>query len=120
MEMTIKELRARLFEVRDQEQVIKVGTEIMNLFGPHVGGLNLSEGARNLFMEYAKDAGNWSGTPLVGGNIEASKRNSGYLLQLKKQGLIKTYIDDGRLSWMIFTDRGIDYARAFGVEIQSL
>jgi hypothetical protein len=31
--------------------------------------MNLTEQSKALFLAYAKDAGNWGGTPLVGGNV---------------------------------------------------
>lgn len=116
MKMTVKELRAKLYEIRDQEQEIAVGAALEALLtSPH--GTKLSEGAHDLLIAYAKDAQNWDGTPLVGGNVDSSKQNSGYLLALKKQGYIKTYTDGDRadLQWLVFTDKGIRYAEAMGV-----
>lgn len=69
----------------------------------------LSEACKSLLLEYWNDKGNWSGTPLVGGNVDSSTENNGYITDLKKKGLITTW-NDGRNSdgtpsmWMEFTD----------------
>ncbi len=69
-----------------------------------------------VFMAYAKDAGNWSGMPLVGGNVGGSKQERGNLTQLKKTGLIQTSVEEGN-TWIIFTERGREFAAEMGVEI---
>jgi hypothetical protein len=69
-----------------------------------------------VFMAYAKDAGNWSGTPLVGGNVGGSKEERGNLTQLKKVGLITTDVDDG-LTWIYFTDAGKKFATEMGCDL---
>jgi hypothetical protein len=76
----------------------------------------LSFGAISLFHEYAEDAGNWSGTPLVGGNVDSSPRNNGYLLKLKLAGLITTQEDEGRI-WLSFTPKGKELALDYGIEV---
>jgi hypothetical protein len=77
---------------------------------------NLSSGAFDLFMTYARDAGNWSGTPLVGGNINQDKVKNGYLTDLKKKGLLTTF-DDGGCAFIDFTEEGQALAAANGSEI---
>lgn len=69
-----------------------------------------------LFIEYAKDAGNWSGTPLVGGNVSGSKEDRGNLTDLKKAGLVTTFKDEGN-AWLSFTDQGIVYAKELGIDL---
>jgi hypothetical protein len=69
-----------------------------------------------VFLAYAKDACNWSGMPLVGGNVGGSKEERGNLTQLKQAGLIKTQNDEG-CTWMIFTDEGKALAAEHGVAI---
>ena len=69
-----------------------------------------------LFLEYARDAGNWSGTPLVGGNVGGSKEDRGNLTQLKKAGLVVTEISDG-CTWLMFTRSGRDLASEYGIKI---
>lgn len=68
-----------------------------------------------LFLAYAKDAGNWSGTPLVGGNVGGSAEDRGNLTQLKQAGLIRTWNDDGL--WIAFTDAGKALAMEHGVSL---
>src|SRR6266851_1477355 len=62
-----------------------------------------------LFFAYWDDAGNWSGTPLVGGNVGGSKLERGNLTQLKQAGLIETFESDGQL-WVRFTAAGETFA----------
>jgi len=71
-----------------------------------------------VFMAYAKDAGNWSGTPCVGGNVGGSKAERGNLTQLKKAGLIQTFVSD-RNTFVEFTKEGIAFALIMGVEIRN-
>lgn len=70
-----------------------------------------------LFLDYAHDAGNWSGTPLVGGNVGGTAADRGNLTQLKRAGLITTFKDDGH-TWIGFTDDGIALAAEHGIAIQ--
>lgn len=72
----------------------------------------ITEATKALFIAFAKDAGNWSGTPLVGGNVGGSKEDRGNLADLKKRGLV----NEGCL-WLAFTDTGRDYAAELGIEI---
>lgn len=78
--------------------------------------IELTEASKKLFLAYAKDAGNWSGTPLVGGNVGGSKQDAGNLTDLKKKGLLSTFESEG-LEWVQFSDLGIEYAKANGVEV---
>jgi len=73
----------------------------------------VTENARKLFELYWKDAGNWSGNPLVGGNVEllGAKQDRGLITQLKKEGLITTEMDEGN-SWICFTREG----EVFGIK----
>jgi len=65
----------------------------------------LSPAALALFLEYAKDAENWNGQPLVGGNVDTTPENKGHLTKLKTAGLISTFLEDGHL-WLDFTPAG--------------
>ena len=76
----------------------------------------LSEGALKLFLAYAADAGEWSGTPLVGGNVEHGMKENGYLTALKKEGLLTTFIYD-RLPWVEFTEAGVTLAAQHGIKV---
>lgn len=69
-----------------------------------------------VFLAYAKDAGNWSGTPLVGGNVGGSKEERGNLTQLKQAGLIRTSVDEGD-TWIYFTEAGVALAAEHGISI---
>jgi hypothetical protein len=71
-----------------------------------------------LFLAYARDAGNWSGTPMVGGNVGGSKADAGNLTDLKKAGLLTTFVDDGN-KWIKFTAAGIALAAEHNIEIWS-
>jgi len=78
--------------------------------------IQITETSKNLFVAYAKDAGNWSGIPLVGGNVGGSKEDRGNLTQLKTAGLITTFRDEG-CTWVSFTPLGREYAASLGISI---
>jgi len=80
--------------------------------------INITPASHNLFMAYARDAGNWSGSPLVGGNVGGSKEDRGNITHLKKLGLVKTDYDEGN-TWLIFTAKGRKYAAEHGIEIEA-
>lgn len=69
-----------------------------------------------LFLEYAEDADNWNGTPLVGGNVGGTKEERGNLTQLKRAGLIETFREYG-VTWLDFTVLGKALAREHGIKI---
>lgn len=79
--------------------------------------MNITETSLQLFLAYARDAGNWSGTPCVGGNVGGTKNERGNLTQLKKAGLITTFADEGQ-TWVHFTPAGKAFAKEHGVEIE--
>lgn len=79
-----------------------------------------TEKDREVFEAYTKDAVNWSGIPLVGGNVGGSKEERGNLTHLKRLGLIKTFKDEGCI-WIIYTDKGKEVAKdVFGIDIASM
>jgi len=78
--------------------------------------MNLTQQSHDLFMEYADDACNWCGMPMVGGNVAGSKARNGNLTDLKKAGLITTHTDDG-CTFVVFTAAGKAYAAEHGVTI---
>jgi hypothetical protein len=81
---------------------------------------NITDKSLALFLEYARDAGNWSGTPLVGGNVGGSKEDCGNLTQLKKAGLVVTEFDShDKNTWLMFTQAGRDLARDHGITIEN-
>jgi hypothetical protein len=78
----------------------------------------ITEQSKALFIAYAKDARNWSGTPMVGGNVSGTKQDRGNLTQLKRAGLVTTF-DEARCTYLSFTPAGIEYAASLGIEVQS-
>ena len=79
--------------------------------------MNLTEKSKALFKAYAEDAGNWNGTPLVGGNVGGSQEDNGNLTHLKKLGLVETF-EYGKEIWISFTDKGRALAKKMGIEIE--
>lgn len=69
-----------------------------------------------LFLDYARDAPNWGGTPLVGGNVGGSREDNGNLTQLKQARLITTGDDSGDV-FIYFTDAGESLAAEHGIEL---
>lgn len=74
-----------------------------------------------LLVDHMKDAPNWSGAPLVGGNVKFTKEDRGNLTQLKRAGLIRTEADEDRkdLTWMYFTASGKELARELNIELDA-
>ena len=73
---------------------------------------NLTINSLNLFLHFAKDACNWSGTPLV--DLTPSER--GNLTQLKKANLVRTFESDD-CTWLEFTDSGKAAALRYDIEV---
>ena len=72
--------------------------------------INLPENVAKLFESLAKDADNWSGTPLFGEDgtykpVLGYKEDRGLLTKLKRAGLVETFKSDGCL-WVRFTEAG--------------
>jgi len=80
--------------------------------------MTLSPRSLELFLAFARDAGNWSGTPCIGGNVGGSKEDRGNITQMKRAGLVKTLADEGQ-TWLIFTPAGKALAAEHGVEVES-
>ena len=76
----------------------------------------LTEQSLALFLAYAKDAGNWSGTPPVDGNVSGTAEGRGNLTQMKRRGLITTFRYDGG-AWVDFTPDGRALAAAHNIVI---
>jgi len=76
----------------------------------------LTEKSLELFLDYARDAGNWSGTPLVGGNVGGTAQDRGNLTQLKRAGLLTTFKYDGE-RWIEFSDKGRELAAKHGITL---
>lgn len=78
--------------------------------------MSITDQSLQLFLAYAKDAGNWGGTPMVGGNVDGSKEARGNLTQLKRAGLITTWVDEG-IAWLAFTAEGVTLAKLHGIDV---
>ena len=79
---------------------------------------NLTAKSEALFLLYARNAGNWGGSPLWDEQGIATKSDLGNLTDLKKKGLLDTDEDDGRGDIFIhFTADGIALAAEHGIEI---
>lgn len=77
---------------------------------------DITQTSLDLFLAYAKDAHNWGGTPCVGGNVGGTKEERGNLTQLKKAGLIQTFVSDGD-TFVEFTEAGRALAAHHGIEL---
>lgn len=78
--------------------------------------MQITDRSKELFKAYARDAANWSGTPLVGGNVGGSKEDRGNLTQLKQAGLLETFVSDG-CTWIQFTAAGKEFAAGMDINI---
>lgn len=76
----------------------------------------ITEKSKEIFLAYARDAENWAGTPLIGGNVGGGKEERGNITQLKRAGLVTTFNDEG-FTFVQFTPAGIAYAKENGVEV---
>lgn len=74
--------------------------------------IELTAASLNLFKDLAEDASNWNGTPLL--DITSAQR--GNLTDLKKNGLVETFKDEG-CDWVSFTDAGEAFAAELGIRI---
>lgn len=75
--------------------------------------VGLPVGSATALLAFAKDAGNWGGNPLVGGNVDFGRSNPGYITKLVAAGYVITTEDDGDV-YLHFTPAGIDAALALG------
>jgi len=76
--------------------------------------ITLTDSSLTLFTALVKDAGNWSGTPLWGGNVGGSAADNGNLTDLKIKGLVTTFEDEG-LDYVEFTPLAKEYAAELGL-----
>ena len=74
---------------------------------------NVTPASHLYFIVLCEQSFDWSGQPLFqGGTVE-----KGYLTPLKQHGLITTNVDEGH-TWVQFTAKGAEYAKAHGVSLQ--
>jgi len=84
--------------------------------------MKITDESLAVFLAYAKDAGNWAGTPPIGvdGNVCAShyaaRKERGNLTQLKRAGLIVTFRSD-RHDFIEFTSVGKRLAKEHGINL---
>ena len=78
--------------------------------------MSITSKSLELFLAYARDAGNWSGTPLIGGNVGGDVEGRGNLTQLKRAGLIRTLTAEGN-TWILFTGSGRALAASHGIRV---
>ena len=76
---------------------------------------NLTEGTKALFIELVEDADQWNGQPLYQHRARGAADN-GHLTDLKKNGLVTTWEDEGDI-FIDFTDAGIEYAASIGLDL---
>ena len=83
--------------------------------------LDITPRSLDLFLAYARDAANWGGSPLVGGNVGGTQEDRGNLTQLKQVGLIETWVDREPgmppCTWIEFTPAGREFAQEYGIDI---
>jgi hypothetical protein len=78
----------------------------------------LTPASLDLFLALANDAGNWSGMPLIGGNVQVTKAQRGNLTDLQEKGLIQLqYCSDTKGHFAAFTDSGKALAAEHGITI---
>jgi hypothetical protein len=74
--------------------------------------ITLTEKSLSLFLSLARDAKNWNGEPL----LDVSKEERGNLTQLKREGLLSTFRDEG-CDWVIFSQAGSEFAAQHGIKL---
>lgn len=74
--------------------------------------MNVTDKSLALFLRFAREAGHWNGTPL----LDISKEERGNLTQLKTEGLVSTFKDEG-CEWIRFSPAGVALAASHGFEI---
>lgn len=65
-----------------------------------------------LFLAFAEDAPNWSGSPMA----DVTKEERGNLTQLKRAGLLTTFVDEG-IPFVCFTRAGVALAAEHGTDL---
>ncbi len=80
-------------------------------------GIRATQAEQELFLAYAQDAGNWSGMPLVGGNVGSDDPSD--LEGLEAAGLVRVEEQDEVVNrkrqvthWVIFTEAGNALAKS--------
>jgi len=74
--------------------------------------MNITSTSHDLFLSYARRAGTWSATVLVGGKLTKLKQ----IKELNQADLISTFSDRGNV-YLRFTPAGVAYALENGVNL---
>lgn len=74
--------------------------------------MTLTPASLELFKSLADDAANWSGTPPAW----VTKEERGNLTQLKRAGLLTTFVDEGD-PFAEFTAAGVALAAEHGIDL---
>ena len=77
----------------------------------------LTQASLELFLFYARDAGNWGGYPWLNGNRDFTKEDRGNLTQLKKAGLLITCKDSELGEFIQFLEKGAELALTHGIRL---
>ena len=81
-----------------------------------MSSITLTPDSLDLFLGFAEDAPNWSGSPLV----TVTPQQRGNLADLKKKGLLTTWEDEDGCVFVNFTEAGIAFAVEHGFEARDL
>lgn len=84
--------------------------------------MQLTTRSQEIFMAFAKDAGNWSGMPIIGANVDIQgSQDRGNLSDLVQKGLISIHDDKNQgqatVQFICFTEAGKAFAKENGVTI---
>jgi hypothetical protein len=81
-----------------------------------MSNVTLTARSLEIFLAYARDAGNWSGNPWLDGNVTLTKEDRGNLTQLKRASLLTTESDAGD-EYIVFTAAAVTLAAEHGVTL---
>lgn len=113
-----------LAPLEDEYEALIAAQEALKGLGRDELTHGLSADDLELFLDYAKDSGNWGGMPLLGGNV--GDDNPVSVAQLEAEGLITLAEDrepiNGKKSlcyWVSFTEAGVALAAQHGRTIDA-
>lgn len=81
----------------------------------------LTNEVKAFFKELIEDAGNWSGCPMFGGNVGGDQASKGYLVNLKKAGIVTTEKDEEnkKIQWVNFTLKAYELGLEVGAKMDA-
>ena len=109
--------------IETKRQTLTPKPDTMTNQFPRTTRNDLSIGALDLFILMARDAPNWGGRPLIGGNFDLDAQDKGYLTKLKKADLVwgDEQYDPGCVThgavYINFTDAGKALAAELGIDL---